>query len=360
MLKQIPPIKSADFKCQFLQNFFDRLLDMKLATHSTTLEIFLDDAKFGLVKVEDVKSVDAFEAMESKIGLDSGLKELVNTNCEIYNVYFQKLFPNLRNMNDLDTISAYLKSIDGLCASNSKLFSQMKHATYELAVNLGKAAENLRQIAGLYEQYNKESEKAYTKISLDPDPQTTETNKRVQLGFKEWAQQMSVQKSFVIQNLANFFHYRKHEYLSFPELIKASADSQEAYKKKAAVLDDKKKKLFAEKKPANWKLEVQTMKEDLNDIVSDFSKVKKYMLPQETQLVDNLHDTVVYVSKHVLFEFINFYLNSHYYSEQNFADLSDKIVASIQKEEHFWNVFSSPAVDVSSIDREGASVIKIK
>ena len=48
--KQIPPVKAVDHKDNFIQNFFDRLMVMKIIDDSTAMQIFLDDSKFNKKK----------------------------------------------------------------------------------------------------------------------------------------------------------------------------------------------------------------------------------------------------------------------------------------------------------------------
>jgi len=45
------------FKENFIQNFFDKLLDMKLTGDSDVLKIFLNDQKFKEAKKKEVKNV---------------------------------------------------------------------------------------------------------------------------------------------------------------------------------------------------------------------------------------------------------------------------------------------------------------
>ncbi len=52
---------------------------------------------------------------------------------------------------------------------------------------------------------------------------------------------------------------------------------------------------------------------------------------QETRPVDELAAVISFLNKHLLFEYVNFYLNSHYYIEQNFKEFGRKIVQSYQQ-----------------------------
>lgn len=47
----LPPIKCVDHKKNFIQNFFDRLLDMRFVADSTAYQVFVDDERMGKVKL---------------------------------------------------------------------------------------------------------------------------------------------------------------------------------------------------------------------------------------------------------------------------------------------------------------------
>ena len=54
---KIPPIKGKLYKENFIQNFFDKLLDMKLIHDSDIMKTFLNDAKFKEIKKKEVKNI---------------------------------------------------------------------------------------------------------------------------------------------------------------------------------------------------------------------------------------------------------------------------------------------------------------
>lgn len=57
-IKQIPPVVSVDNKQNFIQNFFWRLLDMKLVHESTWIKIFLDDLEYKKSNKQEVKGLE--------------------------------------------------------------------------------------------------------------------------------------------------------------------------------------------------------------------------------------------------------------------------------------------------------------
>ncbi len=59
LANQIPPVKGKDYKENFFPLFFERLLDMKLASESQIMNVFIDDSKFLAIKRKEVASIDA-------------------------------------------------------------------------------------------------------------------------------------------------------------------------------------------------------------------------------------------------------------------------------------------------------------
>lgn len=100
------------------------------------------------------------------------------------------------------------------------------------------------------------------------------------------------------------------------------------------------------------------MKEDFNDIFNNYDKVKQYMLPEETRAVLTQKQIQAFLGKHVLFEYVNFHLNTEFYLEQNFAEFTEKMMSSYNKKDIIWNLFKAQNIDISSFDRESATIVK--
>lgn len=61
----IPPVKAVDNKDNFIQNFFNRLMDMKIVNDSEIMNIFLSDSKFTAVKAKEITNIST--VMEKKM-----------------------------------------------------------------------------------------------------------------------------------------------------------------------------------------------------------------------------------------------------------------------------------------------------
>lgn len=60
--------------------------------------------------------------------------------------------------------------------------------------------------------------------------------------------------------------------------------------------------------------------------------------------MDTLGKLSLYLCKHVLFEYLNFYLSSHYYTKENFGEFTQKMMRSYENPELLWSRFSQPNV----------------
>lgn len=354
----IPPVKSADNHSEFIQNFFDRLHDMKLCGQSTTLEQFFNDGVFSLISHEEPKNIgpSMVEALDSNF---AALRPTVDKNITTYDHYFAELLSTYNKSSSLEELNPLLKPLETLSEANAKRFSQMKHLSKDFASSLGKASEALKSIAKLYEEYIKESESTWSQIGLKIEKSHLDLLRSVKTGFSEWGNLLNEQKQICTKHLVNFFHFKKHESLTISNLFKDNFEGQEELKKKSAKLEAEKKKLFAAKNVAKWNLETAAIKEDINEIIGDYSKVRKYILPQETASISKMEEVRVYLNKQLLFEYINFTLNDRHYLEENLAELGEQLISSLEGDNLIWNAFSHQNVDVSTLDREGAAVLKV-
>lgn len=334
-------------------------MSMKFTNESEALKTFIDDGKFSPFKnASEEKDVQGkmFSRLE---GLYSRKEEAFERNTQVYETYFRNMFDNFEKFNnDLDSYTPLFKNLEIFCASSGKTFSNLKHLSYSLADTLEQAGKILFDMAEAYGSYNQSITEFNKKVGLKSVEDVQLIDSKVQKGLKEWGVQLKGQKNYVIESLANLFHFRKHEYLTVSGLIEANRESEEDFRKAWKELDEKKKTLFAQKNVEKWRLEVSTIKEDFNTVVKDFMAVRKYMLPHETKPLLKQFQLHLFKCRHILFEYINFYLNSAYFTEKSFSELTDRFIKSFQGEDTFWNKFYVNNVDISQIDRESTSLIQ--
>lgn len=280
-------------------------------------------------------------------------------NQKIYDGFLTEIFGTYTKYQDNpEYFVALFKRMDALFDVNSKIFSQLKHLSYELSETLSKAGKTIHRISALYSRYIKESLDCYNKISFKIDNEVDAVTKKLKVGMDEWGSQLMTQSRHVIDNMASFFHYKKHENLSFSQMITAKSEFSNTTKKMQDQLDATKKKLFDNKNTEKWKINMSEVQSDFNEIVKDFEKAKLYMLPDESKPVETQKILNSFLNKHILFEYHNFYTNSQFYIKENFGEFSDKMKESFTKDELLWNIFDKRPDELSILDRESTITLK--
>lgn len=180
---------------------------------------------------------------------------------------------------NLDHFNTMFKSMDGLFYTNSKMFSNLKHMCYDLGQLLTKSGNLIHQISSTYNKIISDTHKVYEKHKIKIDQEVSDITKKLKIGLNEWGSQLKVQSSYVVDHMASFFHYKKHENLSFSHLLQAKMTMHNNFVKSWSSLDAQKKKLFDGKNPEKWKINFDEVDGDINEIMKDFKKARPYMLP---------------------------------------------------------------------------------
>jgi len=201
-------------------------------------------------------------------------------NEQIYNDYLSKM---LKGYNKQTEASNYFENIfaqlDAYAKSNSKVFSQLKHLSYELAGLLSKTGETVKRIATVYSEFISSTNNHYKKIQFQSDENVSGISRKLMDGLNQWSLHLNAHKKFVVDNMASFFHFKKHEYLEISTLITCKSDLNNMYKKKQKELDDKKQKLFDAKNVDRWKVNFSQIPGDFNELLKSFARIKPFMLP---------------------------------------------------------------------------------
>lgn len=80
--------------------------------------------------------------------------------------------------------------------------------------------------------------------------------------------------------MASFYHFKKHEYMTFSKLIGSNTDLENKTKKHIDDFEYKKRKLFNNRDIKKWKLSPQVLQQvDIQKVFDDYEKIKPYMLP---------------------------------------------------------------------------------
>ena len=208
-------------------------------------------------------------------------RQAYEANQQIYNDYLKKM---LKDYNRQTEASNYFENIfaqlDTYAKGNSKVFSQLKHLSYELAGLLFKTGETIKRIATLYSEFISSTTSHYKKIQFQSDENVSRISRKLMDGLNQWSLHLNAQKKFVVDNMASFFHFKKHEYLEISSLIACKSDLNILFKKKQKELDDKKQKLYDSKNVDKWKIDFREVAGDFNELVKSFSRIRPLMLPE--------------------------------------------------------------------------------
>lgn len=286
-------------------------------------------------------------------------KSFFEENEKIYDGFLSEIFGTFKkHQQNPDYYLAVFKRLDSLFGVNSKIFSQLKHLSYELSGHLTQAGKTIHRISALYSRYIKEEMETYNKISFKIDAEVDSVTKKLKVGLNEWGSQLLAQSRYVVDNMASFFHYKKHENLSFSQMIATKTEVNANYRKIQDQLDATKRKLYDSKNTDKWKINFNEVQGDYNELFKDFEKIKPYMIPDESRPVDELRVLNTFLNKHILFEYHNFYTNSQFYIKENFGYFSEKMMESFGKDDLLWNIFNKKPEELSVLDRESTFTLR--
>lgn len=148
-----------------------------------------------------------------------------------------------------------------------------------------------------------------------------------------------------MQNMSNYFHYSEQQTTTIAQLIADNFSIQ---------------KLFSKEGPLSRQTEgVSQDQAIIRELIKGTVDARSSVV-EKTAVDDKAKDLLLFLDKHVLFEFVNLYLNWEYYFEQNFIEFAEIMTNNFQRKDIIWSLFktaphSSPVV---AFDRESTVTIK--
>ena len=208
-------------------------------------------------------------------------KMLFQENERVYDNFLADTFGTYDKFkDDAQYYKIMFTKLDQLFQDNSKAFSNLKHMSYDLVELLTKAGKLVHKISAVYNEQINAEEKIYNLTKFKVKEDVDAINKKLKIGLNEWGSQLIAQSRHVIDNLAGFFHYRKHENLAFSKLLTVKQNINNNYIKNSTELEKQKKKLFDAKNTDKWKIDFNKVEGDFNELFKDFEGIKPYMLPE--------------------------------------------------------------------------------
>ncbi len=209
-----------------------------------------------------------------------GKRKLFKENERIYDSYLSQVFESYgQSSADSKYFTNLFEKISDCSYQNSKQFSNLKHMCYDLSDLLLKTGKLLHKISDSYSKCVKSSQDFYKKIQFKNDPLVEQEDKKLQSGLAEWGSQIISQRKFAIDNMASFFHFKKHEQLAYYDLIGSKNIIENLYVRKSLELEKKKHKLFEAKDVLGWKVNMDSVNGDFNEMFKNYEKIRPYMLP---------------------------------------------------------------------------------
>lgn len=106
-------------------------------------------------------------------------------------------------------------------------------------------ARTLKSISDLIRKSFNPLDKVLSKYEFILDSETRRKRKEFEIGLSQWRAEIFTQTEFVIENLASFFHFKKHESLTLSNLCQEKIKLNESIIKKTNYLTDKKYNFLA-------------------------------------------------------------------------------------------------------------------
>lgn len=214
-----------------------------------------------------------------------GKIEQLNRKDESYKKYLSKTFETFPNhYYDSNFLASMIESISSICQSNAKHHSSLKHMCYELSELILKAGKLLHKISDTFQSCIKAAQDQFKNIQFNISPRVEIEERKLHNGLSEWGTQMISQSRFIIDHMASFFHFKKHEQISFHELIQSKKTFEDHLKRKVTDLEKRKAKLYESKNIDGWKVNRESIVGDFNNLYHSYDKVRTYMLPDVSSL----------------------------------------------------------------------------
>lgn len=101
-------------------------------------------------------------------------------------------------------------------------------------------AQTLKSISTLIRKSFQPTDKVLSKFQFNLETETKKKRKEFELGLNQWRTEILTQTEFVVENLASFFHFKKHESIVLSNLCNEKIKLNESISKKTNALSDKK------------------------------------------------------------------------------------------------------------------------
>ena len=210
----------------------------------------------------------------------SETKTMFTQNEEIYDNYLGNFVETYsKNSNSLGYFNEVNLGLKKYTQESSKMCSKLKHMCYDLAGLVLKTSQSLNSISEYFAKFNKFTNDSYSHFKIKQIQEVAETNKKLEAGVYEWSKQLLTQSQSILDNMASFFHFKKHEFATFDLLFETKIKVDDNFKKRNSELEQKKQRLFEEKNIDKWNIQPLNDNKNLNDLLKNYAIAKTHMIP---------------------------------------------------------------------------------
>lgn len=212
---------------------------------------------------------------------DPETRVLFSQNEVVYDQYLRNFISNYaENRNSMSYFAELNNSLINYTKNATKMSSKIKHLCYEFSDLMLKMSSQLNEISDHIGKLVTYTNEVYSQLQIQQSQEVAETDRKLQAGIAEWSRQIISQRQFVLDNMASFFHFKKHEFMTFEALIESKLHVDEAFKKKYFELEAKKQRLFETKNVEKWKIQPTGINESLHDMLKNYTKAREHMIPE--------------------------------------------------------------------------------
>ena len=237
-------------------------------------------------------------------------------------------------MEDSKKLDNYFNNIGKYLEMQTSLLDEIKEHLKSYNTNINQAFLNLCDIEKGFNLLNKLNKQYSVKEEI------SNTYYEFWRFFKNWKSVQLEENDIIKKNIKRFFKYTSMESKAFLELIIKRKEYKDNYVDKSIKLNDKKEKLWKDKKINDWDIENMVENEKLmlfNDKKYAFDK----MCSSDTKNVNNLYDMVCYLNYTINEEFKTFISRQSKKFIINIKEFSEEFKNNLNKAVESWSQMAS-------------------
>jgi hypothetical protein len=154
--------------------------------------------------------------------------------------------------------------------------------------------------------------------------------------------ELAVHQGFMVNDSLNshFKYQREQGRTSFQEAYLLVQATEFRYKKAQKILDDEKLRLFKKQNYELWEIQDPSIIKEVYKVRNNFEEAKSFMLPEKTNLVQELLDEAQYFKQQLFNEVRRVIMLDYFSSRENFLDVGEQYNSHLVQNEKEWTKFT--------------------